>query len=111
MKDARVDEIFDVIGDQMLVYIPSQAMDSYEWYKKNMEYSQKAGGELQTRSKTAEEAVIELINKFIEEIKEENIDQEEKFKWIDINKLKPVLAIKPRRQIVEDNGDLIIITY
>lgn len=108
MKEARVDETFDIIGDQMLVYIPSQAMDGYEWYKKNMEYSQKAALELQIRSQTAEEAVIELINKFVEESKEENIDQEEKFKWIDLNKLKPVIGIKSRRQIVEDNGELII---
>lgn len=109
MKEARVDETLDVIGDQMLIYIPPQAMDGYEWYMKNQEYSQQVAVELQTRSQTAEEAVIELVNKFVEEIKDENIDQKEKFNWIDANKLKQVFAIKPRHQMDEDDGEFIIL--
>lgn len=97
LKEARVDEALEVIGDLILVHIPPRAMDGQDWYKLNVEHSNRMALELQMKSQSAEEAVVELINKFVEGIKDENIDQEEKFRWIDPNKLeKPVFAIKPR---------------
>ncbi|KAG8306517.1 hypothetical protein J6590_045685 [Homalodisca vitripennis] len=104
MKEARVDETLEVIGDQMLIYIPPQAMDGQEWYKKNLDYCHNISNELQTKSQTAEEAVIELINKFVEAIEDPNIDAEEKFDWLDPEKLvKPVFVIKPRGQADDDD--------
>lgn len=105
MKEARVDETLEIMGDQMLVYIPPQAMDGLDWFKKNQDYCQQISRELQTRSQAAEEAVIELINKFVEAMEDPSIDQIEKFNWFDFNKLgKAVFVIKPRGQGNEDDG-------
>lgn len=84
MKEARIDEFMEVISKQILVYLPPQAMELQELYKKNVEYGKQIAKDLYVRSQAAEDAVIELINKFVEAVDDPDIDEEEKYHWLDL---------------------------
>uniref|UniRef100_A0A1B6CZR9 AAA+ ATPase domain-containing protein n=2 Tax=Clastoptera arizonana TaxID=38151 RepID=A0A1B6CZR9_9HEMI len=84
MKETRIDEIMELMSKQMLIFLPQHAMDPQELYTKNIEYGIKVAKELYVRSRAAEDAVIELINKFVAAVDDPNINEKDKYNWLDL---------------------------
>lgn len=108
MKEARIDDTLEVIGNQKLVFLPPTAVKIDELWNKNVEHGRQMAKDLQTRSQAAEEATIELIDKFVKTVDDPNIDNEEKFHWLDVhNLLKGGGVIKPHN--LDDEGKYFIL--
>lgn len=90
MKEARIDEVLDNIAAESLVYLPGKPLPPSKLIELNVEHRKMKEKEIELKSSTAERAVIELINKFLDVITQPDL-QEGKYDWLDPNKaLKPV---------------------
>ncbi|XP_034837309.1 dynein axonemal heavy chain 8 [Maniola hyperantus] len=92
MKEARIDAILKSIAKTLLVYLPEAAVDPNCFYEDNLVRRDEIALDLQQKSCNAEVAVIELINKFLDSVPSQTI-QDLKDNWLDIEKaLKQVTS-------------------
>jgi len=66
MKEARIDGIFHSISETQMIQSPKHPSYPQEFSKNITEYISKSALELSIKSSTAEQAVLEIINEFIE---------------------------------------------
>lgn len=86
MKEARMDEVFQVIEATPLLNLASEAQTPKQFSAHNLEFSHKISAELEIKSAAAEKAVIALINKFMDAITDPSVE-ESKYDWMDVNKV------------------------
>ncbi|KAJ8670776.1 hypothetical protein QAD02_002035, partial [Eretmocerus hayati] len=92
MKEARIDEIFASIANTTLMEISNHPEYPEEFSKNILEFTTKVGFELGIKSSTAEQAVIGIINKFVDLITDPKL-AEVKYNWMDPSKVnKPVTS-------------------
>lgn len=129
MKEARIDEVLDTLSTTTLVYLPPDAILPSEFLSLNEDHRIKIGmklylcnyadviwvtlisaKEIELKSSTIENCVIELINKFLSVIDQPEL-QENKYNWLD-----PVKAVKPigstsRLLMSADAGNVIKLSF
>lgn len=92
MKEARIDEVLDLMSKTSMIYLPAEALTSVELRDKNSAYHEEVARELEMRSQTVEDNVIELVNKFVGSIHGILIDEIEKYHWLNHEKIsKPTV--------------------
>lgn len=90
MKEARIDEVLDSIINILLVYLPTDPIFPSEFLTMNIQHREKVVKEIELKSSTAEKAVVDLINKFMDTLTQPEL-QEGKYNWLDVEKaVKPV---------------------
>ncbi|XP_075210479.1 dynein heavy chain 8, axonemal kl-3 [Lycorma delicatula] len=105
MKEARIDEVLEVMSKTSMIYLPSEALPSIDLRKKNMEYQETIAQDMEMRSNAVEDAVIELINKFVSSIHSPLIDEEEKYFWLNYEKI-PKPSIKSHPDATQLSSDI-----
>ncbi|KAK9891390.1 hypothetical protein WA026_014631 [Henosepilachna vigintioctopunctata] len=89
MKEARIDEIFEIIAGTSLVFLPDVPLSPKDFLDANIRYRNKIVRKLERMSVKTERAVIALITKFLDVIDDAAL-QQGKYDWLD-----PELAVKP----------------
>lgn len=93
IREARVDRVFQAISKIKIIKFFDQAYTPYDFARYNKKYVADILIELQTKSSSAEKAVIEIINKCLGLFDESSEEQSEanKYEWLDIDKInRPV---------------------
>lgn len=86
IKEARVDEVFESISEAILLQLddipkhPSQLLDD------NIEFGLIVAADLEVKSSAAEKALRTIINKFMDFIIDESV-QDVKYNWMDRDKI------------------------
>lgn len=92
MKEARIDEIFLTISKIEIIKLSGYPCYPEEFSKNISQNVIKISQELSIKSATAEQAVVDIINKFMELISDPNLD-ESKYGWMDPSKVdKPIAS-------------------
>ncbi|XP_058810344.1 dynein axonemal heavy chain 8 [Phymastichus coffea] len=92
MKETRIEEIFESISDTQLIKFCDHPQYPELFSKDIMEFTVKTGRELGIKCSTAEQAVIDIINKFADLIDDPKV-QDLKYDWMDPSKVnKPVTS-------------------
>ncbi|XP_076295220.1 dynein heavy chain 8, axonemal kl-3 [Lasioglossum baleicum] len=86
MKEARVDEVFESISEVVLCKLDSYPKTPYELLDDNVAHVNAVGHELEIKSLSAEKAVVTIINKFIDFIVDETVE-DIKYNWMDLDKV------------------------
>ncbi|KAJ8938536.1 hypothetical protein NQ318_016906 [Aromia moschata] len=90
MKEARIDEVLENLANTTsIVYLPVDAISPSNFLEENIKYRQHITTEIEKKSETVEQCVIDLINKFVSIIDQPEL-QEDKFNWLD-----PEKAVRP----------------
>ncbi|XP_030752815.1 dynein heavy chain 8, axonemal [Sitophilus oryzae] len=89
MKEARIDEVLEVIGKTSFVYLPNEPLPPADFLQQNINFSNSLIKDLQLKSSTMEKCVTDLINKFLSVIDTPEL-QANKYKWLDAEK-----AVRP----------------
>ncbi|XP_022920277.2 dynein axonemal heavy chain 8 [Onthophagus taurus] len=90
MKEARIDEVLDGLAKVCFVYLPDEPVMPAELLELNKNYRKKITKEIELKSSTVEQAVVDLINKFMDTVIQQDL-QSEKYNWMDSEKaVKPV---------------------
>ncbi|XP_044745141.1 dynein axonemal heavy chain 8-like [Coccinella septempunctata] len=89
LMEARIDEILNQIANTSLLYLPTEPLMPKDFLQANIEYRRLIVVEIENKSLAIENAVVELINKFLSQIDQPDL-QENKFNWLD-----PERALKP----------------
>ncbi|XP_034179159.2 dynein heavy chain 8, axonemal kl-3 [Osmia lignaria lignaria] len=86
MKEARVDEIFESIADAILVKLNGQPKPPTQLLDDNIAFGSTVASDIEIKSSAAEKAVITIINKFMDYIIDESV-QNVKYNWMDPEKV------------------------
>lgn len=86
MKEARVDEIFESIADAILVKLNGQPKAPTQLLDDNIAFGNTVASDIEIKSSAAEKAVITIINKFMDYIVDESV-QNVKYNWMDPEKV------------------------
>ncbi|KAI4469354.1 dynein heavy chain family protein [Holotrichia oblita] len=110
MKEARIDEVLDSIARMCFVCLPDSPIKPQELLELNLQHRAKLAKEMELKSSTAEKAVIDLINIFMDTVTQPDL-QAEKYNWMD-----PERAVKPvgsssKLLMGEDAGNTPIFIY
>lgn len=105
IRDARIVEVLDSISTTHIIYLPPvSALTPTEFFQTNIDFQNSAGKELESKSNTAEEAVMELIGKFLVTIDE--LEEDQRNEWLDPEKAtKPFDSREQTNAISEDAGN------
>ncbi|XP_076166225.1 dynein heavy chain 8, axonemal kl-3 [Ptiloglossa arizonensis] len=94
MKEARVDEVFESISEATLLKLDNYPKQPSDLLDDNLAYVNAVGTDLEVKSSAAETAVIMIIDKFMDCIIDESV-QNIKYNWLDLNKVhKNISRIK-----------------
>ncbi|KAK9893078.1 hypothetical protein WA026_023570 [Henosepilachna vigintioctopunctata] len=113
IMEARIDDVFNQISNTSLVKIPDEPMLPQDFLNANIAYVREIVTNLRNQTMAIEDAVISLINKFLGQIDNPNL-QENKYNWLDPEKvLKPVgsgsrLTAEPISAFKEVNKKIVI---
>lgn len=92
MKETRIDEIFESISNTQLLKFSDHPQYPEDFSKDIAEFTIKTGYDLGIKCSTAEQAVIGIINKFVDLIDDPKLE-EVKYNWMDPAKVnKPVTS-------------------
>jgi dynein heavy chain len=91
MKEARIDEIFESIANTKLIEFVNYPQYPLQFSSGVTEFSIKVGYELGIKSSTAEQAVKEIINLFVDLIKDSSIEKT-KYDWLDSSKVSKAVT-------------------
>ncbi|KAK9298339.1 hypothetical protein QLX08_008257 [Tetragonisca angustula] len=86
MKEARVDEVFESISEVVLVKLDDYAKTPAQLLDDNIAYGVTVAADLEIKSSAAEKAVTTIINKFMDFIIDETV-QDIKYNWMDPDKI------------------------
>ncbi|XP_043247781.1 dynein axonemal heavy chain 8 [Colletes gigas] len=86
MKEARVDEVFESISEIILLKLDNYPKKPTQLLDDNVAYANIVGDDIEIKSSAAENAVITIINKFMDFIIDESV-QNIKYNWMDLQKL------------------------
>ncbi|OXU30794.1 hypothetical protein TSAR_013179 [Trichomalopsis sarcophagae] len=93
MKEARIDELFASIANTKLIKFCDHPQYPEEFSHDISEFTAKIGRELGIKSSTAEQAVVGIIDKFVDLIHDPRVD-DSKYDWMDPSKVtKPVTSL------------------
>ncbi|CAD1473088.1 unnamed protein product [Heterotrigona itama] len=86
MKEARVDEVLESITEVVLVKLDDYAKTPAQLLDDNIAYGLATAADLEIKSSAAEKAVTAIINKFMDFIIDETV-QDIKYNWMDPDKI------------------------
>ncbi|CAK9824517.1 Dynein axonemal heavy chain 8 [Anthophora retusa] len=86
MKEARVDEVFESISEAMLLKLDDYPKEPNELLEDNIAFGLEVTADLAIKSSAAEKAVTTIINKFMDFITDETV-QDVKYNWLDQDKI------------------------
>ncbi|KOX80134.1 Dynein heavy chain 8, axonemal [Melipona quadrifasciata] len=86
MKEARVDEVLESISEIILVKLDDYAKTPAQLLDDNIAYGLTIAADLEIKSSAAEKAVTTIINKFMDFIIDETV-QDIKYNWMDPDKI------------------------
>lgn len=93
MKEARVDEMLELISGTILLKIDNYPKTPTDFLKDNIHFINIVAHDLEIKSSMAEQVVIQIINKFMDSITDPNF-QDIKYDWMDPEQLtKPVGSV------------------
>ncbi|KAF7401630.1 hypothetical protein HZH68_007450 [Vespula germanica] len=93
MKEARVDEVLELISGTILLKIDNYPKTPIDFLKDNIHFINIVAHDLEIKSSMAEQVVIQIINKFMDSITDPNF-QDIKYDWMDPEQLtKPVGSV------------------
>ncbi|XP_048268511.1 dynein axonemal heavy chain 8 [Bombus terrestris] len=87
MKEARVDEVFESISEAVLLQLDGHAKTPTQLLDDNIAYGLTVAADLEIKSSAAEKAVTAIINKFMDFIIDETV-QDVKYNWMDPDKIQ-----------------------
>lgn len=87
MKEARVDEVFESISEAVLLQLDDHAKTPTQLLDDNIAYGLTVAADLEIKSSAAEKAVTAIINKFMDFIIDETV-QDVKYNWMDPDKIQ-----------------------
>lgn len=87
MKEARVDEVFESISEAVLLQLDGHAKTPTQLLDDNIAYGLTVAADLEIKSSSAEKAVTAIINKFMDFIIDETV-QDVKYNWMDPDKIQ-----------------------
>ncbi|XP_043790719.1 dynein axonemal heavy chain 8 [Apis laboriosa] len=86
MKEARVDEVFECISEAILIQLADDPKHPIQLLDDNIAHGLLVSADLEIKSSAAENAVITIINKFIQFVIDETV-QDVKYNWLDPDKI------------------------
>ncbi|CAL7938026.1 unnamed protein product [Xylocopa violacea] len=86
MKEARVDEVFESISEAVLLNLDDYPKSPIQLLKDNIAYGLTIAVDLEIKSSAAEKAVITILNKFMDFVMDESV-QDIKYNWLDPDKI------------------------
>lgn len=115
-KEARVDEIFEIIAGTNLINLSAHAISPTQFSTENHSFGIAIGAQLDIQSSAVENAVIAIINKCLRLINDPEVESE-KFYWLDPDKLNRQIgtqqanvaenSFEPGFRVIEDQVNLI----
>ncbi|XP_076759064.1 dynein heavy chain 8, axonemal kl-3 [Xylocopa sonorina] len=86
MKEARVDEVFESISEAVLLKLDDYPKSPVQLLEDNIAYGLTIAADLEIKSLAAEKAVITILNKFMDFVIDESV-QDIKYNWLDPDKI------------------------
>lgn len=86
MKEARVDEVFESISEAILIQLSDDPKHPIQLLDDNIAHGLSVSADLEIKSSAAENAVITIINKFMQFVIDETV-QDIKYNWLDPDKI------------------------
>lgn len=109
MKEARVDEVFESISEVILVKLDDYAKTPAQLLDDNIAYGLTIAADLEIKSSAAEKAVTTIINKFMDFIIDETV-QDIKYNWMDPDKIhKHISQTKLTKGKYEPGVDILML--
>ena len=103
MKETRIDGIFVSIAGTQLIQFCEYPQYPEDFSGDISKFTKKVGNELGIKSSTAEEAVVGIINKFVDLVDDPSVEST-KYDWMDPSKVsKPVTS---HTKLIEDSFEL-----
>ncbi|KAK0165144.1 hypothetical protein PV328_003692, partial [Microctonus aethiopoides] len=97
-KEARVDEVFEIISETNLINLNNDAMSPAQFSSDNLTFGVAIGEELEIKSSAAETAVIAIINKCLGLIKDPEVE-EDKYLWLDPERVRRQIGSQTRMSV------------
>ncbi|XP_026672559.1 dynein heavy chain 8, axonemal-like [Ceratina calcarata] len=86
MKEARVDEVFESVSDVILLKLDDHPKSPSRLLDDQIAYGKTVGEDLEIKSSAAEKAVVTIINKFMDFVKDESVENI-RYNWLDPDKV------------------------
>ena len=109
MKEARVDEVLESISEIILVKLDDYAKTPAQLLDDNIAYGLATAVDLEIKASAAEKAVTTIINKFVDFIIDETV-QDIKYNWMDPDKIhKHISQTKLTKGKYEPGVDILLL--